>query len=96
MDSLKLASNEKLAEMIGIFYGAGIIERSQLIISIEKTRKQYIDHISDLIECVIKVKPRKELNGSEVKLIISSPEAISIFKVSCRQNGIANCFYLLV
>lgn len=82
--------------MIGIFYGACIINKSHLIISIDKTRKQYIDHISDLIESVVKVKPHKKPNGSKVKLVVNNPEAVRTFESSWKQKGIRNYFCLYV
>ena len=93
---VKLATNEKLAEMVGIFQGSGIINDNHLVISIDKNRKKFIDHVFQLIETVIELKPRKEQNVSKTRLIINNPEAVPAFESSWKANGTANCFFLYV
>ena len=93
---MKLASNEKLAEMVGIFQGSGIINDNHLVISIDKTRKNFIDHVSQLIETVIQVKPQEEQNGCKTRLIVNNPEAVHAFESSFKSNGMANYFFLYV
>ena len=93
---MKLNEDEKLAEMVGIFRGACIINDNHLIISIDKTREKIIDYVSQLIEAVVKVKPRKETNGNKTKLIVNNPEAVNAFESSWRRDELANCFFLYV
>jgi len=91
---MKLIEDEKLAEMVGIFRGAGIINDNHLIISIDKARERLIDYVFQLIETVIKVRPRKEANGNKTKLIVSNYEAVQAFESSWRTGSMSNCFIL--
>jgi len=91
---MKLNADEKLAEMVGFFRGAGIINDNHLIISIDKTRERLIDYVSQLIETVVRVRPRREVNGTKTKLIVSNPGAVQAFESSWRTGGMANCFIL--
>lgn len=77
---MRLKESKDLAELVGIYLCAGRIHNDTLIISIQKERESYIDHVCKLIRNIFGTSPEKLERRDFVDLIISGRELIISFE----------------
>lgn len=75
-----LEENEELAELVGIYLGAGKILDDKLVISVDKERDNYINHVYNLIVRVFGINPEKLEGKFLVDLVISDKEMVREFE----------------
>ena len=75
-----LKENEELAELVGIYLAAGKIFDDKLVISVDKGRDNYVNHVYNLIVRIFGIKPEKLERKFLVDLIISNKDKVREFK----------------
>ena len=85
-----LTIDEKLFELFGIFSCRGIIDGSDLIISLESERGVYVRHVSSLMLDIFKILPEQKLGDDKITLIISNEHLVNLSLKISLSNQISN------